>query len=223
MRLFRRWNRGGYTFIEVLVAMAIFSAMVMLATMALNQGLKQYRGLMEKGINFWDRAKYMWINGSFDSAMDYYVFRENNIGWVPYFLGNSDMISYVSLSPLAGDLPVVVWIVKEERDNGLYSVVYYELPVYTKGYGELDRDYALGDYKHGTSLPLLDGVKDVDIEFYGFDGSKQTGAWFHDFDGSKKRSMPSAVRITYVSENKKQLLLFCINTNSMIKSSRYNE
>ncbi|MBF0558440.1 MAG: prepilin-type N-terminal cleavage/methylation domain-containing protein [Nitrospirae bacterium] len=222
MRLIRRGNSGAYTFIEVLVAMAIFSAMVMLATMALNQGLKQYRGLMEKGINFWDRAKYMWISASFDSAMDYYVFREN-IGWIPYFLGNDERVSFVSRSPLAGDLPVVVWIVKEKRDNGLYSVVYYELPLYTKGYGELDRDYLVGDYRQGNSLPLLDGVKDINMEFFGFDELKQKGEWSDNFDGSKKRSLPSAVRLTYVTENKKQSVLFCINTNSMIKATRYNE
>src|SRR5208283_6146541 len=77
----------GYTFIEVLVAMAIFSSMIMLATMALNQGLKQYRGLMEKGVNFWDKAKYLWIDSSFGTVVDYYVYKEK-VGWAPYFYGD---------------------------------------------------------------------------------------------------------------------------------------
>lgn len=210
----------GYTFIEVLVAMAIFSSMVMLATMALNQGLKQYRGLMEKGVNFWDKAKYLWIDGSFSSTLDYYVFKEY-VGWVPYFYGDGERISYVSLSPLVGDLPVAVWIVKEKKDNGLYAVVYYELPVYTKTYKELDRDYATGNYKAGNSLTLLDGVGDIAMQFYGFDSSGQKGEWSQVFDGSVKRSMPSTVKMTWVSENKKQTMLFCINTNSMRKAD-YN-
>lgn len=213
-----RTNSRGYTFIEVLVAMAIFSAMVTLATMALDQGLKQYRGLMEKGINFWDKARYIWINGSFSSALDYYVLRDN-IGWVPYFSGAGDSVSYVSLSPIAGDLPVAVWIVKEKRDNGLYAVVYYELPVYTKNYADLYRDYMTGDYKKGNSVPLLDGVEDVDLEYYGFDAKGQKGEWSHAFDGSQRKSLPSAVRLTYVAKGRKQVMLFCINTNSVIKTA----
>lgn len=203
-----------------MVAMAIFSSMIMLATMALNQGLRQYRGLMEKGVNFWDKAKYLWIDGSFGAVVDYYVYKENT-GWFPYFYGG-ERISYVSLSPLTGDLPVVVWIVKEKRDNGLYAVVYYELPVYTKTCKELDWDYISGNYKKGSSLTLLDGVTDIDMEFYGFDVSRKKGEWSQDFDGSKRKSLPSTVKLTYISDNKKQTLLFCINTNTMRKAD-YNE
>ena len=218
---FRHRNFKGYTFIEVLVAMAIFSSMVMLATTALDQGLRQYRGLMEKGVNFWDKAKFLWIDGSFGSVVDYYVFKEK-AGWFPYFYGDSERISYISLSPLAGDLPVASWIVKEKRDNGLYAVVYYELPVYTKTYKELDWDYVNGNYKKGNSLLLLDGVTNIDMEFYGFDASRRNAEWSKDFDGSTRKSLPSTVKLTYVADGKKQTLLFCINTNSMRKSD-YNE
>ena len=201
--------------------MAIFSSMIMLATMALNQGLRQYRGLMEKGVNFWDKAKYLWIDGSFGAAVDYYVYKENT-GWFPYFYGDGERISYVSLSPLTGDLPVVVWIVKEKRDNGLYAVVYYELPVYTKTCKELDWDYISGNYKKGSSLTLLDGVQDIDMAFYGFDVLRRNGQWSPTFDGSTRRSMPSTVKLTYVAGTKKQVLLFCINTNTMRKAD-YND
>ncbi|MBF0557305.1 MAG: prepilin-type N-terminal cleavage/methylation domain-containing protein [Nitrospirae bacterium] len=220
-RIFRRSNFKGYTFIEVLVAMAIFSSMVMLATMALNQGLRQYKGLMEKGVNFWDKAKYLWIDSSFGAVVDYYVYKEK-AGWFPYFYGDSEKISYISLSPLAGDLPVIAWIVKENRDNGLFAVVYYELPVYTKTCRELDWDYVGGDYKKGNSLTLLDGVQSIDIEFYGFDVLGRNAEWSQNFDGSKRRSLPSTVKMTYVSGNKKQTLLFCINTNTMRKAD-YND
>ena len=87
----------GYTFIEVLVAMAIFSSMIMLATMALNQGLKQYKGLMEKGINFWDKAKYVWIDSSFSAITDYYVVTDGGNGRPIFTATRTD--SYVSLSP----------------------------------------------------------------------------------------------------------------------------
>ena len=107
----------GYTLIEVLVAMAIFGSMLTLGGLALNQGLKQYQGLAEKGINFWDQAKEIGIGKSFHSMIDYYVYTRSE-GWIPYFRGNENEISYVSLSPLAGTVPVIVWIRKEEGGGG---------------------------------------------------------------------------------------------------------
>ncbi|MFO0753214.1 MAG: prepilin-type N-terminal cleavage/methylation domain-containing protein [Thermodesulfovibrionales bacterium] len=211
----------GYTLLEVLVAMAIFSSMVMLATMALNQGLKQYHGLMEKGINFWDRAKGLWMDGSFGSLLDYYVRKENG-DWFPYFYGSQERVSYVSLSPLAGDMPVAVWIVKERRGAGKYAVVYYELPVYTKSLKDLERDFLLGDYRKGNSLVLLDDVEKVELDFYGYDTPEQKSGWFRDFDAGKKLSLPSLVKLTYTGEQGKQTLHFGINTNSRRKGG-YNE
>ncbi|MGD0281195.1 MAG: hypothetical protein ABSB95_02390 [Dissulfurispiraceae bacterium] len=175
---------------------------------------------MEKGVNFWDKAKYLWLDSSFGSVVDYYVYKQN-AGWFPYFYSDGERISYVSLSPLAGDLPVIAWIVKEKRDNGLYAVVYYELPVYTKTCRELDWDYISGNYKKGSSLQLLDGVTDINMEFYGFDSLKRTARWSQDFDGSTRKSLPSTVKLTYVSDGKKQTLLFCINTNSTMKADYY--
>ncbi len=148
-----RYPFKGYTLIEVLVALAIFSSMMMLAGVALNQGLKQYHGLAEKGIGFWDYAKKIWIDKSFNSTIDYYVYRRGD-RWFPYFKGNQEGISYISLAPLAGDLPVVIWIRNEAAENGMRSLVYYELPIYTKSYEEIERNYIFGDYKKGRSIKL---------------------------------------------------------------------
>ncbi len=211
----------GYTFIEVLVAMAIFSSMIMLATMALNQGLKQYKGLMEKGINFWDKAKDVWIDNSFSAITDYYVVTDRR-EWVPYFYGDQTRISYVSLSPLTGDLPVVAWIVKEKRDNGKYAVVYYELPVYTKTLKDLERDYAAGNYKKGYSFTLLDNLETLSMDFYGYDFRTQKLDWYGDFDSSSRLSLPYLVRLTYEMKDKNRAMVFSINTNTRWKAG-YNE
>jgi general secretion pathway protein J len=213
---FRREHSKGYTFIEVLVAMAIFSSMVMLATMALNQGLRQYQGLMEKGINLWDKAKYIWADNSFSSIADYYVQTEKG-NWAPYFYGDQTHISYISLSPLAGDLPVAVWIIKEQRDNGRYDVVYYELPVYTKTLKDLEKDYVFGNYKKGYSLALLDNVESLSMDFYGYDELLQKFDWYRDFDGTMNLSLPYMVRLTYDRKDKKQIMVYAINTNSRRK------
>jgi len=211
----------GYTLIEVLVAMAIFSSMMMLAGMALNQSLKQYHGLAEKGIGFWDYAKKIWIDKSFNSITDYYVHTKSD-GWFPYFRGNQEGISYVSLAPLAGDLPVVVWIRNEAGESGMRSLVYYELPIYTKSYDEIDRDYIFADYKKGKSLKLLEEVEGIEFSFYGYDFNERRFKWYSQFDGNRMKLVPASIGISYAYGGQKGRLVFGINVNSLIKMN-YNE
>ena len=216
----RRFCRG-YTLIEVLIAAAIFGSMVTLATMALNQGLKQYQGLMEKGLDFWDYARYVWIQRSFGAATDYYIYTRTD-GWTPYFLGNQETISYVSLSPLAGDLPVVVWIKNEQSSDGKHALVYYELPVYTKTYQAIERDAVFADYKKGSLITLLKGLEKLDVSFYGHDLSRRENLWSSDFDARKKKLLPTLVKLDYVIAGQKNVLVFSLNVNSTIKM-HYNE
>ena len=211
----------GYTLIEVLIAAAIFGAMVTLASMALNQGLKQYQGLMEKGLDFWDYARYIWIQRSFGAATDYYIYTKPD-GWTPYFIGNQEGVSYVSLSPLVGDLPVVVWIRNQPENDGKHSLVYYELPVYTKTYQAIERDTVFADYKKGSSVKLLEGLESLAVSFYGYDLSRRENLWSNDYDGRKKKLLPTLVKVSYVIAGQKNLLIFSMNVNSTIKMI-YNE
>ena len=216
-----RYSSKGYTLIEVLVALAIFTSMMMLAGVALNQGLKQYHGLAEKGIGFWDYAQKIWIDKSFNSTIDYYVYRRGG-GWFPYFKGNQEGISYISLAPLAGDLPVVIWIRNEAAENGMRSLVYYELPVYAKSYEDMERNYIFGDYKKGRSLKLLEGVEGIEFSFYGYDIYERKFKWYSDFEGERVKLLPSSVIISYQHDGRKSKLVFGINVNSSIKAS-YND
>ena len=206
----------GYTLIEVLIAMAIFGSMMVLAGVALNQGLKQYQGLAEKGIGFWEDAKKIWIDKSFNSTVDYYVHTRGD-GWFPYFKGSSEGVSYVSLAPLAGEIPVLVWIRNEEEGNGARSLVYYELPVYAKSYEEIERDYIFGDYKQGKSLKLLEAVEGIEFSFYGYDSQNRRYGWYGNFDGNRMKLLPSSILISYQREGKKDRLVFGVNVNSLIK------
>ena len=217
----RHSRNRGYTLIEVLVAMAIFAAMISLATMAFDQSLKQYRGLVEKGINFWGNARNLMFYKSFNCASDYYV-HDNHGKWFLYFHGNQDLVSYVTLSPLVGDVPVVAWIEKERLDNGLLNVTYHELPVYTKTREEIERDYVFGDYKKGQAFRLLEKIDQLDISFYGYDLTKGAYTWAYDFEGEKRLGLPILIKMNYVREGKKGALFFGTRTNSPRKL-RYNE
>ncbi len=215
------YSSKGYTLIEVIVATAIFSAMVLLATFALDQGLRQYQGLMQRGVNFWDNARHLWVHKSLSSALDYYV-RDRSGKWFPYFKGTADRVSYVSIVPFAGDIPVVIWIIKERQEDGRYALVYYELPVYTKTYSDIEDDYALGGYKKGLSIRLFEGLEDVEMEYFGYDIQRQREGWFNTFNGGKENALPLLVKFRCKIDGHGHNLIYAINTNSTRKVL-YNE
>ena len=212
----------GYTLMEVLVAMVILTSMLMLGGMAINQGLRQYHGLVEKGLNFWDYAKVIWIDKSFNSATDYYVHTRSN-GWFPYFRGDQEGLSYVSLAPFAGNTPVVIWIVSESGKDGSRSLLYYELPVYAKTYEELERDYVFGDYKKGKSFKILENVSAIEFSYYGFDIQDRRIDWHSRFEGRTMKNLPSLVKISYTHDKtQKGVLLLSMKVNSLTKTG-YDE
>ena len=201
--------------------MAIFTAMLVLAGAALNQGLRQYQGLVEKGLGFWDYAKTIWIDKSFNSATDYYVYTRAD-RWFPYFKGNQEGISFVSLAPFAGEDPVVVWIKNESQADGKRTLRYYELPVFTKTSEDIEREGIFEDYKKGKSFQLLEDAEDVAISFYGCGFVDRQCRWVNAFDGARMRLLPSSVKIEYTQKGENGVLLFTIHVNSYLKQF-YNE
>jgi general secretion pathway protein J len=215
-------NSKGYTLIEVLVALVIFSSMMLLAGAALNQGLSQYRGLIDQGLNFWESARKIWLDKSFNSATDYYVFTKAD-RWFPYFKGDFNYINYVTLSPFVGEQPVVVWMKKELGENNKWQLLYYEMPVYTRNADELDADYTFGRYREGVMYKVLSELDQIDFSFYNCDIlSSSACRWESTFDGRTTKYLPSAIKITYKRGSENGLMLFHINVNSMVKQS-YDE
>lgn len=191
-----RSSKKGYTLIEVLVATMIFSLMVSVSMMALNQGLGQYRKLMDEGLKFWDKASTLWLHRSFVSAIDYAVSSRPG-SWHPYFKGDSASIAYVTGAPLLGDEPVVSWVVKEPAPAGGFDIMYYELPVLTKTYGDLEEDFASRRYKSGASFAIAKGVEAMKVEYYGFRLDTNKSEWSDSYDSRLRKFMPSLVRITF--------------------------
>lgn len=201
--------------------MAIFTAMLLLAGTALNQGLRQYHGLVERGLGFWDHAKRIWIDKSFNSITDYYVYTRS-AGWFPYFKGGPDGVSYVTLAPFAGELPMVVWIKSEDEPGGTRRLRYYELPVYTKTIADIERDEVFGDYKKGKSFNIIENAEGISLSFYSCDIVDRQCRWSSLFDGGRTKILPAKVKIEYTQAGQKSVLAFDINVNSRRKMA-YND
>jgi general secretion pathway protein J len=193
----------------------------MLGSYALNQSLIQYKSLAQKGFSFWQYAKVVWIDKSVGSMIDYYV-KDERLGWYPYFKGDLNGFSYVSLSPFAGDFPSIVWVLKEKNEKGKYDLKYYELPVGTKNSRQIEDDFTFENYKKGNVYLIMKDVEEINFQYYGFDLSKRRYEWSNEFDGKLKKILPSAIMLSYKDEEGEKRLFLKINTNSMMKLI-YNE
>lgn len=209
----------GFTLIEVIVAIAIFSVMVVLAGTALNQGLRQYKGLMDEGLNLWDYTSVLWLGKSFGSAIDYYV-QPGGREWVPYFDGRAEGVSYVSQIPFSGSFPVAVWLQKKRETDGTWSLLYYETPVGTKGAEEL-KAYST-DGRRVVGVQLLTGVTSLQFSYYGYDTDNERYGWFKRFEGSRMKRLPEQIRIFYVQDGQPDMMLFGVNITSLEKT-KYND
>ncbi|MBF0459164.1 MAG: prepilin-type N-terminal cleavage/methylation domain-containing protein [Nitrospirae bacterium] len=208
-------SRSGFTLIEVVVAIAIFTSMVLLSTVALNQGFTQYKRVMNEGVNLWKAARSFWIHKSTSGMLFYFIDEGKRLDWYPYYICNPDEISYVSGSPMADNVPVVVWIVKEKREQN-FDVVYYELPVYVKKQEELDKDYQSGNYKKGNSFVIMENVSDVSFESFVEDPLTKLWGWSREYYGNRGRRLPKYVRIVYNRDGRFNALMLSISTNATI-------
>ena len=192
--------------------------MLLLAAMALNQSVQRYQDLLKKDIGFWEYTKNIWLDKSLGSVIDYYVPSSGGT-WVPYFMGNQSGLSFVSLSPVAADLPVFVWIKIEPSEDSKHRLVYYELPAYAKTARELERAEIFREYKKGNAVPLMDNIDSMNITFYGYDLALKQYRWSEEFDGKTRHLLPTIIKVEMLKAGSQIIRTFNIHTNSLMKLS----
>jgi len=214
-------RKKGYTLLEVLIATLLFSMIVFLSTFALNQSLKQYQSLIERGLNFWEDAKILWLQKSLSSAFDYYVYDERRRLWFPLFLGRLDKMVYTSLSPFSNDLPVLVILEKTTLDEK-EALIYYEAPLYTLNYKEIEKILNFREYRNFTSFVFFQGLDELKFKYYGYDRVKKFYDWFSEYDSANSFYLPAVVKIEFSKEGVGDALYGIINVQNLRKVY-YNE
>ncbi len=209
-------DKRGYTLIEVVIAVAIFSMMILLGTMAFTQGLRQYKNILSHGLNFWQNAKYVWLTKSVGSMLDYYV--KSPYGWAPFFVGTSHYFEYVSASPIANSLPVVVVVELHQKKNNKYDIYYYEKPVYTMYYEDLERFYEDEEYKKYTRIGLFKNLDKVKLRYYGYNIQTREYNWYKNYSALKQKILPTLIKISYEKYGENHEIILGVNNNSLQKS-----
>lgn len=212
-------NRKGFTLIEVIISILIFGVIVLLISYAVSQGLYQYKGVIHKTANFWEKSKILLLHKSFASTLDYYVKEEE---WFPLFEGDSNSIVYITESPIADNLPVLAIITNEIRDFGQKTLVYYELPINTLKYKEIIEIHNSGKLKEGKRIVLIENLDSVSFDYFGRNINKESSNFYSNFSGKKQKILPQFVKISLKQYGKKIDFIFVIKNNSYIKEI-YND
>lgn len=212
-------NKNGYTLIEVLISILLFGLIVLLVSYAISQGLYQYRGVILRTANFWEMSKILLLHKSFASTIDYYVKDED---WFPLFEGESNSILYITESPIAEFNPVIALIIIERKELGKKTLVYYELPIHTLNYKDIQEISNSEKYKEGKKIVLFKNLESVTFEYYGGDMQKESLTWYSNFSGKKQKNLPQFVKIILKFNEKRVNLTFSVKSNSLIKNI-YNE
>jgi len=202
-------HNKGYTLLEVLISIVIFSAMLLLGSVAFNQGLKNYETIAKRGIHFWENTRLLLLQRSFSSIFDYFV-HDSRGRFFPYFIGRTDLISFVTNSPLSYDYPVLVVLSKEKREEGSLDLVYYEQPVFTMNYDEIERFINFKEYqKLARRVVFLSNLESITFSYYVFDQRRGLYTWVSTYEGRNGLYLPKMVKIEYQEKgaNRDSLIL----------------
>ena len=196
----------GFTLLELLVAITIFSIAIAMVSYSFKYSLN-----IVKYVNFSyakDLRNFSKFRDSIDSLYFFMKQKENNIlgPWDAFkflFEGNEKQFTYVSAKPVIFKKRDIVLVRVKFDDNKL---ILQEYPIYDKN---VDYKNPTFDWVNPPSVVILDGIKDIKITYIK-DGVEKF---------SLKNNIPDAIKITIRYKNRKEeTLFFKIKSNAYYKS-----
>lgn len=195
----------GYTLLEVIIALLIFSTMTILAGRAFEQSLRQYELFKCREGDLWEEKKWILLQRTFQCVIPYALLSPKAQRY-PYFIGKQNTISYVTNCPIANDLPVIVFLERIMDQKGKIKLVYYEYPIYSRDYSDIKGLEFTKEYRKGTQLIYLSDLSVIDFSFFGYDQRDRQWKWSMEFEGSQNLSVPKIVKISYKSPRQSETI-----------------
>ncbi|CAM3774798.1 general secretion pathway protein J [Vibrio aerogenes CECT 7868] len=203
----RRQNQSGFTLVEMLVSLAVFSAVLSIVMTGLHQGQMQW----ERGSKQLDQADYLikrqnWLRQMFAQA-NTATFRIEYGAEAPYFLGNEQSLTFISDAPIISGpgTYATVRLKLRQQDDDLYEMVLTQKP-YSDPY--LDPQANPDD---GKSLVLFHDIQHLSWRYflaprmeatpleikYNRFKPRMEGYWDSEFDANFEQELPQYVALSF--------------------------
>ncbi len=111
----------------------------------------------------------------------------------PLFYGDSVTMTFITVAPLMLEENPGLTVVRYGLAQDEHGVHY--LGAMEMRYLGVDSFTFMVRQPRGKPLPLIEPVRDLSFEYYGYDPLTQTYSWYHVWDTEQLKSTPSAVRI----------------------------
>lgn len=197
-------SEHGFTLVEMLVVLAIFSTVVSLVMFGFEQGRSQWQRALNENNNIIRYHKqFSWLSSAFNQS----VASNFSVGFsdsAPYFKGDSKKVSFLSESPILGGPGTYAWVEINQKlnDGGGLMLVYQETP-------NSDPYYGLYETNQTEALTLFTDVEEyhwryyVDELAYNANGGRvRVGRhWVESIDSYNEAQMPVMAKLTVKLKN----------------------
>ncbi|SIN79534.1 type II secretion system protein J [Salinivibrio sp. ES.052] len=197
----------GFTLIEVLIALAVFSSVISLVMFGLDQGRLQWSKSTERANTYQElQLRKQWLSQLFNQA-NASMFKQGYGSETAFFYGDQKRVKFLSNAPII-DGPgsyATVELTVEEKDN--QKALLFQQWAYTDPYLT-----QTAEAQSSQSLVLLDNISDVQWQYYlsarteptsmeiRFGGfrSRPEGFWSDQpYDADYEQVIPPMVRLSF--------------------------
>ena len=194
----------GFTLIEVLIAIAIFSLVSTLIFYAFSQSLSLWERA-DKEAEKMDQLIFVntWIKDVFHSAENLELDLQGQR--TPLFIGTKERVLFLSSNPVLDRRKVTSIVRIEIRPGGIF---YAEDHLFKRGIS-LD---GLPAMDFDKEYPLLAGAEDGRLSYLIIENASLV--WKDEVDAGKSRAVPKAVKIEFFYKGKKMEIVSYILSNA---------
>ena len=198
-------QQSGFTLIEVLVALIIFSSVIGIVMAGLDQG----RMLWQRAFDHADEQKmltqrHQWLQQMFDQA----VVSNFQIGYgvaTPYFIGTADTVRMITNAPIIGGPGTYATVELTTTRQQQATLAFTQWP-------NKDTYYGIPSYfEADNQLTVLSGLKNVEWQYFlpprrqastnelsqGNFTPRLEGQWGDEFDARDERRLPPQVVLAF--------------------------
>ena len=194
----------GFTLVEMLVALVIFSSAISLVLLGLEQGRQTWFKVSEKISH--QGAQYhreQWLATMFTQANSSHF--PNGVGQAaPYFMGSTERINFITNAPILGGpgTYAAVMLKFSSAEKG-YQLQYFEAPNQDPYYG--GHDY----FQDDQGLSLISNIERFEIRYLAAENeelidwapqgnqSRDQPQWYGTFNSGQEEAMPMMVHVQF--------------------------